>query len=193
MENYAEYGREAEIAVLNYLNTTSGMKMYYNDSKKEIYDGQLLFKNPNKTMKAVRSSYGDITLNYFDDILRINVVRGTWVSHTAVDKFHGQFYCMFPKGDITSPSQGRVILNSTLKNYWKTCNKNKRISEMIGNKKGFRYNNLRAYITLEDFVIHISKMIIMNIEYGSKEFYMKLKYPFIKDYIKKLQEAEIKV
>ena len=189
MENYGDYGLEAELAVLDYLNANTGFTIGHNEPVGQPFPGGRMTQSMVK-MAAQRGHHGDILLYYGENQMRMNVVRGTWVSHQAVDRFRGQFYCLFPHGDILDPSQGRVILTSTLKNFWSTCKKKGKWTEYINDKPGFRYNKLKAFITLEDLQIQLSKLMIMNVPYSTREFWSTLRYPFIKDYIKLAQEAK---
>ena len=50
-------------------------------------------------------------------------------------------------------------------------------------KPGFRYNGLKAFITLEDFIVLLSKVTIMNLNFKTTEWWNEIKKPFIKDYI----------
>jgi len=74
-------------------------------------------------------------------------------------------------------------------NYRKTCIKNKRQDEQIEQATGFRYNGIKAYLTLEEFTLHLMKLIIMSPQTG-KEFYYELRRPFIEKYKKILLEEQ---
>lgn len=177
MENYGEYGMEAELAVLNYMQDRSAIDiLHYKPEGFQIDDS---------LVKVNRTKVGDIAFEYpGGNMLSMNVVRGTWVAHKSFEGFKGNFYCLFPEGDISDPSQGKVVAKKTLVAYRDTCKKNNRKDEILNGKPGYRYKNIQACITLEDFTVHISKVIIMNYTYGSKEFYMALREPFIKNYKK---------
>ena len=99
MENYENYGTEAELAVLNFMNENSGFDILHNNSKDDCgnqaeYEGTMPYKNT--SIIAIRSKYGDIEIQFGNCVLKMDVVRGTWISHQAIDKFNGQFYCLFP-------------------------------------------------------------------------------------------------
>ena len=191
MENFGDYGQEAELAVFNYMQETLGLDTKHNEPVTGLPQLSRIPKSAAELISK-RAIRGDIFIDIGQDVeFSMNVVRGTWVSHMAVERFKGQFYCMFPNGDISDPSKGRVILNSTLKSFWNTCKKNNRWTDYVAEKPGFRYSRLNAYITLEDFIVHMSKMVIMNIPFGTQEFWRTLKEPFVKDYRKKMaQEAK---
>ncbi|MFW6225917.1 MAG: hypothetical protein ACOC3V_03075 [bacterium] len=179
MKNYDVYGLEAEKVVEKYMNEYSGFEIHHNDPNCKLYNDN---KIPGHLcIQATRSKYGDIEINLLKNILKMNVVRGTWISHKAVDNFRGHFYCLFPHGNISNPSEGRIILNSTLKNFWNKCKIQNKYTEFINDKAGFRYNKVKAYITLEELLILLSKITIMNIDFGSSEFYKILKKPFLEN------------
>jgi len=175
VENYGEYGMEAELAVLNYMQERSAIDIRHHNPNGFQLDG--------RTIKVNRVAGGDIAFEYpGGNVLTMNVVRGTWVAHKSFEKFKGNFYCLFPEGDISDPSKGKVITKKTLVAYRDTCKKNQRKDEILNGKPGYRYKNIQACMTLENFTVHIAKMIIMNYTYGTKEFYTALREPFIKDY-----------
>lgn len=171
MENYAQYGLEAEKVVLDYIQEYSGIE---NDHHKPSKGREDYFK-----LSAQRGSYGDIAMDINDTKLYINVVRGTWVSHSSLSRYKGHFYCMFPNGDISDPSKGRVVLNSTIKGFNSTCKKNNKQDTYVADKPGFRYGGMKAYVTLDDFLVHVTKSIIMNISPKDKDFWSFMRKPFI--------------
>lgn len=195
MENYEQYGLEAELAVVNYINSYIGLMVEHNDPNRKLkaltqteINKSALKENEDNyfynqyiyNMRTVRARYGDAILPYFDNKLKMNVVRGTWISHNAINHYRGHLYCIIPNGDITNISQARIIPERTLTNFYKTCLKNNRKVELINGKSGFRYNKMQAFITLEEFVMHYIKLVIMHVPYGTKEFYKELKAPFMK-------------
>ena len=143
MENYEKYGRDAELVVMDFFNKNNCINLEHADANKKVYQGDFpqhmgMGRNTQsiKEMRVFRSRYGDIIIDYPTYPLKMNVVRGTWLSHDAVNRFKGHLYCLFPNGDISDPSQGRIVLASTLKNYKETCMRNKKNPEFISNKQG---------------------------------------------------------
>jgi len=179
LENYDSYGKEAEKAVLQYILENSGFhtvrtQSCEDDRIKTIQDN-VLFTTPLFRLKA-----GDILI-YFEEKqgpIKINVVRGTWISDKAISSFHGNFYCLFPDGDISDPSQARIIMKKTIDTFYRACKKNGKISEMIGVKSGYRYNKVQKFITLQDFIVFLIKLKILGYTGESMEYYKTIKQPW---------------
>jgi hypothetical protein len=180
VENYGEYGMEAEKVVIDFLRERLPLEMMHH-----IPGEKIAYSSPHSqeaTYKQIsRSKQGDISIDFDHRYYSLNVVRGTWISHQAVEDFRGQFYCLFPNGDISNPTNGRVIRSRTIQAYRNTCIHKLRKDEIINDKPGFRYKNIQASLSLEDFVVHLSKMIIAGYTQGTKEYYVALAEPFVKD------------
>ncbi len=189
MENYDSYGKEAEKAVLNYILENSGFKalrtefdplLPNNPTFSSRIDGNIIHCS-----RLARLKGGDIFLYPEDteniatvDPIRINVVRGTWVSQKALLSYRGGYYCLFPDGDISDPSQARIIMRKTMETFYHTCVANGRPFEMIGLKEGYRYNTIHTFITLQNFLSFLTKIQILGYLNGTMEYYKIIKSPW---------------
>lgn len=110
-----------------------------------------------------------------NNLLRLNVVRGTFISKLSATRFRGQFYILFPKGDISDVGAGRVIWNKTVQKYSSDATQAWANPQYIGDAPGYRLTKkLRLELPLSEIRSRLVKRIISHpddMNMPSKEFY----------------------
>ena len=154
-ERLAE-GRKVEIAVEEY------MRSFGFDVENNTVD-------PNDQKSIVDNRiYGDTFLHYggrenhplmFDEKLGTFISRNSWLD------FKGHFYILTPNGDISESGirNAMVIRKCTVKAYGDKIRGKHLITAPSGDL-GYRFHDVRNYMTLEDFMVLLTKMKLADIE-----------------------------
>jgi hypothetical protein len=153
------YGIEAEKAVRDYL-VDAGFSVIHNSVSAE--QGTAEFKNE-VVSNLVR---GDVEIldSKNASIFRLDVKRGTFISKRSFDKFSGQFYILFPGGDLSDVGAARVLWRRTVLHYANDATKGftENTEEMYSGDIGYRLKKrLRLETTFSDFRQRLVKAMLI--------------------------------
>lgn len=165
-----EYNEEAMVEYAN--EAVDAVKYYFDEVGINLVRVVDEFTYPRKAIVI----HGDLMFNPGkSNLLKINVVRGTFISKISATRFRGQFYVLFPNGDISDIGAGRVIWNKTVQKYSFDATQAWANPQYIGDVPGYRLTKkLRLELPLSEVRSRLVKRIISHpeeLEMPSREFY----------------------
>ena len=173
--NMSNMRYQCKDAVTNYLNSF-GFKIEetYNEFQVRDYfkTTGVEFKTKKLTPVAQKLKFGDsiIKLKKYENFT-IDIRFGTFISKKSLEQYKGDYYILTPKGDISEEGikNAMVIKNSTIKSYFQPVREDRMAIGPSGTK-GYRFNRIKNFMRLEDFIIELAKVLLQpNINQAIKE------------------------
>lgn len=155
-------GRVVENLIENYMRSF-GFEVF--NRKVDQNDIKSIFENLKFGDTIIRTKYNEIL---FDE------KYGSFISEKSIKGFQGNYYIITPNGDISEEGirNARVIKNSTIKSYFNKVSPSKYKTAKSGDK-GYRFNYIKNYLTLEEFMIQLVKFELLDDNYSNKITWLK--------------------
>ncbi len=175
MSNMSNMRHQCKDAVTNYLNSF-GLKIEETYSEFQVRDffgkDEIKIKTKKLTPITQKLRFGDsiIKLKEYENFI-IDIRFGTFISEKSLEQYKGNYYILTPKGDISEEGikNAMVIKNSTIKSYFQPVQEDRMTTGPSGTK-GYRFNRIKNFMRLEDFIIELAKVLLQpNINQAMKE------------------------